>query len=241
MKNNLFALYSLLLICLVSCKKKETNTDKTYQLYDIKEVVLENNESIDWVIPVKFNGSSQEKVTVSIDSLPENVTVQLDSISGYPPFNAVFRISAKYAIPYVYYLSLQASNESGKVEQHVVKLIIKPTTKLCLDDFVENYHQTQTIFKGTTYPKLGFYYAQISHYGTDQLMISCNCNFEYTAVANVYCDQALVRIPLQRVGVGSQYTMVGTGTISKDGTVTLNYSLHNLNTKITEKYTDILK
>jgi hypothetical protein len=240
MKNNLFALYSLLLICLVSCKKKETNTDKTYQLYDIKEVVLENNESIDWVIPVKSNHSSQEKVTVSIDSLPENVTVQLDSISGYPPFNAMFRLSSKYAIPNVYNLSLHASNESGKVEKHDVQLILKPATKFCGDDFAENYHKTQTIYKGVTYPNTGFYFAQISHNG-DRLKIYCNCYLEYSIVVDVNCDQGIVKIPFQYFGVGAQHTIVGTGTISKDGTVTLNYSIYNLNTKITEKYTDILK
>lgn len=240
MKNKLFALLLLLLVCLFSCQK-EKNTTSTYQLSNLSDFAMINNQSIEWVIPVNLKSGTQEKVTVTIGNLPSNVSVLSESTTGYPPFNAKFYITAKYALPSVYTVTINTKNESGQSQEHEVKLTIKPTTQLCEQDFVSLYHNTTSIFNGIVYPEKGYCHAQISYYSENKIKVTCDCRVAYTAYADIFCDQGRFRITSQKVNNHSSQYISGMGSMSPDGTITIDYSIYDAATNKTRNYIDILK
>lgn len=239
MRYYLYSLLALLLVCFASCKKKDKNSAATFQLSNVSDQVIVNNQSLEWIIPVEHLSGPQEKVTISLSNLPSNVTLLLDSTTGLLPFNAVFRMNAKFAKPGVSTITVKSKSESNVTKQYDVKLTVSPSA-LCTDNIIGEYINTVSVRNDTTFPDKNYYKAYVSFHSKKKVVIECNCKVNYKIVADVICDDGTLSIPLQYNSTPSGSSIVGTGTISESGTISLKYAFYDAISRVTRNYEDIL-
>jgi hypothetical protein len=239
MKTNLTSILAFLLIFFGSCKKKEENSGATFQLSNVSDQVVINNQSLEWIIPIEHKSGPQEKVTVSIKGLPKNVTLLLDSTTGLLPFNAVFKMSAKFAKPGINTISVIAKSESNVTKQYDVNFTVSPSL-VCAENLIGEYINTVSIRNDTTFPERNYYKAKVTYHSKKKVTIECDCKVYYKVVADVFCDDGTLNMPLQFMSSTIGNSIVGTGTISQSGTITLKYAFYDADKKVTRNYIDIL-
>jgi hypothetical protein len=239
MKLNIVTLSVLFAFCLASCKKKEDGAASTYQLSNLSDQLIINNQSLNWEIPVELKSGSQEKVTMFMTDLPPNVSLLIDTISGLPPFRPTFTMKAQYATPGSYTIGVNTSSASLTSKKYDIKLTVKPSPE-CGTDLVGSYPETRSFRNGIViYPASGFYTATINHTTKNKVTINCTCKVSYTVTADINCDQGTFNIPLQTVGY--KIKMSGSGTIYPDSCVVLRYNYVDSFNNTTTYYIDELK
>ncbi len=246
MKYTLIILSAAVAINLASCKKDKVQTDpvptvdsQAYMLSNVQDISFINNQSLAWEIPVEWKSGVPHKVSVYIGGLPANVKLSIDTITGLPSFKPEFTLTAKYALPGKYPISVYATSAELGTKKYDVNLTIKPALN-CVADYVGAYPSTTSTRNDSTF---GTYNASIGSPKAFTLSISCFCKAQYSGVtADINCDNGTFNIPQQKPFSSATVALIkGSGQLLEDNKVLLKYDYYDEYLHNWKSYVDTLQ
>lgn len=79
-------------------------------------------------ITVMRNIGLEQKVTMSISGVPENVKAKFSAVSGYTTFNTNLMLDVRFAAPGTYEMKIVSVSETGKTKDYILHLVIDSMT-----------------------------------------------------------------------------------------------------------------
>ncbi|HTN46191.1 MAG TPA: hypothetical protein VL098_07565 [Flavipsychrobacter sp.] len=133
MKNQLFTFYfftTLLIVSIYSCSKKDQNNDgiSVYHLNGVTDKTLKQGagRNLSFELNLKQIAGRQEKVTLSVEGLPNGLRDSFSSVAGTPGFNTTLSfIQSSLVSPGIYPLRIKSTTESGNSKVLPMNLTIQ--------------------------------------------------------------------------------------------------------------------
>jgi hypothetical protein len=259
MKKLLLA-FTLVSITLGSCTKKtnvipdvpvEIKEDSTYIINGITDFTLGSLDSTWAYVQIDFREGKQEKITLSIEGLPDRVSAEFEPAAGIPGFATTLMLKAKIAKPGTYPVKITGTSASGLKKTYEVNLVIKDNFH-CDSFMVNNLGAFRTVTdpNGDSVSTYSYVSYMIQPGGTMALFMRSvyletvsgypvlSGNFGTPDLTNevelvVNCDNKTITVPEKSIiaysAMGPEiYKVSGEGTMDFDTkTVTINYSVTN--------------
>lgn len=260
-----FALFSLVL---GSCTKKtnvipnvpvEVKEDSTYIINGITDFTMGSLDSTLVFLQIDFREGKQEKITLSVEGLPDKVTAKFEPAAGIPGFGTTLMLKAIVATPGTYPVKLVGTSTSGMKKTYEVNLVIKDNFH-CDSFMISNLgsFKTQIEPNGDSVSTYAYVSYQ-SQQGGQMVLFFRNVYLETISgypvlsgnfgmpdldnevVFTVNCNNKTISIPEKTIvaysAMGPElYTISGEGTLDFDTrTVTVIYSVTNTQS-LTTKY-----
>lgn len=259
-----FALFSM---ALGSCTKKtnvipdlpvEVKEDSTYIINGVTDFTLGSLDSTWNFMQIDFMQGKQEKITLSIEGLPDRVTAKFEPAAGIPGFTTSLMLKSLVAAPGKYPVKIIGTSTGGQKKTYEVDLVIKDNFHC--DSFMIN---NLSAFRTTTDPggdsvSTYSYVSAITQSGSAMVLYMSSVyletvggypvlsgnfgmpNLDNEVILVVNCNNKTITIPEKTItaytSMGPElYNVSGTGIIDFDAkTVTINYSVTNTNSLTTK-------
>ena len=192
-------LFSALLLLLLgmgllynSCVKKDTQLRLAFSVDSIMQnVYVGDTGYTDWILRCSFlSGNPQEKVTLTINGLPQRLTVTPDSVTATPTFTQDFVFHGNYAPRGSYPANLVAySPSTGNKVYNFNLVVVSANCALGMDGTYTgtNMCNTANITYPCTITHTGNYTINIVNlggYGTSSTThVAVNCNVDSLTIA----------------------------------------------------------
>lgn len=128
MKNNTIALFLLVVSLFPACKKKEENNNMRFLVNNVSDVVINQyTDTTIFITPeIKYLSGDQEPVTLSLSSLPEGMTGEIITITGYPTYTAKFSLNCYFISEGSFPVTITASGAKSGTKTLTFNVIVKP-------------------------------------------------------------------------------------------------------------------
>lgn len=263
---------SLVSVLFASCDKKQNvipvipeqpaPEDSTYIINGLTDMSISSLDSTVVGLNITFLQGKQDKITLSIEGLPDRVKGSFDPGAGIPGFNTTLMLKSVVAKPGVYPVTIKGVSENGLTKSYKVNLRIK-------DDFVcdsffmnnigsfttRNVANNDSVFAFThvnfqiSNKSLTFYFNNMyldSMNGSNIISGGMGFDLQHEVTFAVNCGNNTVTIPEKTIdaitfmGV-QQYKVSGTGSINYDNqTISVTYTVTN-SQNITTSYKMVAK
>ncbi|HEY9178873.1 MAG TPA: hypothetical protein VIN07_14350 [Flavipsychrobacter sp.] len=259
MKKSLFLL-ALSLVTLGACTKKtnvipdvpvEVKEDSTYIINGITDFTLGSLDSTWAYLQIDFREGKQEKITLSIEGLPDKVKAEFEPAAGIPGFATTLMLKAIIATPGTYPIKIIGTSSTGMKKTYEVNLVIKDNFA-CDSFMVRNGGSYKTYTDPAGDSVSGYSYVSYRTLSDGSMVLYMRNTYLETVsgypvmsgnfgapdltnevVLVVNCNNKTITIPektiLAYTSMGpEQYTVSGTGVLDFDAkTVTIYYNVTN--------------
>jgi len=201
-------------------------------------------------ITVMRNIGLEQKVTMSISGVPENVKAKFSAVSGYTTFNTNLMLDVRFAAPGTYEMKIVSVSETGKTKDYILHLVIdtmtnRETNALFLDKILSasmyTTDSTDSIFYQQTYVlnnpfenqlylrNLVLHYTPLLTQYYVSYMTGANANYHVKVIVDLENGKLVIpdQIIQGRSWQGAQFkdfTVSGSGTIDVEkGLYTITY------------------
>ncbi|MEZ5016442.1 MAG: hypothetical protein R2800_05265 [Flavipsychrobacter sp.] len=258
---NLIAPLLLLLLLLSSCKKKEEITqpavDNNYSITTYQKVLAKIYSVRKFELSVNHTSfSNPNKVSISIEGLPDGVSASISKNNELPPFDAVISLTVKYVKPGSYPFKLIGKTEGHLPKEADVVLVVDSSSEAnCVFRFGTDYGKTVGTYNeagehisdypditfGPSYPSnLFFLYVVLSRSTNNKNYYTDGRNLTSFALD---CNNATISLAERKVAGTYLHSPVLTHSIKGAGTIdfanntfTLPYESTDLSTGTTQKF-----
>lgn len=208
-------LFALALLTLAACKKSEgPQQSATYRVNGITDLRMNEVGAANLLLSFEYKGIVQERVTLSLTGLPENVTVEFSNEGGTVPFSSEILVIADNATPGSYPLKLVCNGSSTGATSYDVMLTIEPVP--CTQKLTGSYIGTGSCAGSSFNTNVG----QIDE--TRIYIYNLGGSF-MNVYADVNCNTNSLTIPPQNIS-GTVVSGSGSFTISgSSATMALQY------------------
>lgn len=212
-------LLAVMLIC--SCHRPQQATPITYNysVSGINDIRLKQYEEKSYTLTYHVNHTTgaDELVTLAFKDIPPGMVITPASISGTPPFDAVFNVHSRIIYAKQYPVSLLATNASTGTRELNFNIAVDNSATPCTDKISGNY-----IADDGCAPANGMhqYAADIHLNNLESNRVNIYMSFG-TLVARLNCNNNTFSLDPYNNGTIS---ITGTGTYSDDS-VHINYQV----------------
>lgn len=254
---------SLLLLCtLIACKKEKTNTipeplatdstqvidsndftDTTYVIHGVADYKIKQLATQSFMLDIVRMSSMQNKVSLSIENVPEGVIASFTPEAGYADFKTELSFQALVPQPGTYPITIIATTDQQKTKTYSVQLNIE---QAACDSFIfanNNDFRTREgdrtyiiyddthITRGNNDDKYYFSSLVCEAYASTGIVVSFLSGDDKVRLI-FDCDNHTINIPQVKVsavnlstGLSSEYTIAGSGTLDyNDRKVNITYT-----------------
>lgn len=250
---------SLVSLLFASCDKKQNvipvipeqpaPEDSTYIINGLTDMSISSLDSVVTGLNITFLQGKQDKITLSIEGLPDRVKGSFDPGAGIPGFNTTLMLRSVVAKPGVYPITIKGVSENGLTKSYKVNLRIKDD--FTCDSFFMNNIGMFTAYNSSTNDSVfgftnvnfqidnnqpTFYFRNMyldSMNGSNIISGGMGFDLQHEVTFTVNCDSKTITIPektidaLTFMGI-QQYKVSGTGVINYDNqTVSVAYTVTN--------------
>lgn len=258
-KSNMLKTTSLAVACcllLFGCKKTEdsivttgtpTQTqDSSYLITGITDVIFTNkDDEKSMLVALSPVSSTQERIKLSVEGTPANVSIKYDPESGIIPFTTTLNIKNNWGKGGDYTVTIKGTSESGKTKTLQMKLTLPHYS--CTEYIVKKSGKYQVSAEGSSTVIDGF---NIYNYNDNAMSINSlyledrigKIAKSYAINAEVNCtnNEIVIKESTQAIEIDSKvytYKISGNGIINyTDKTVKINYTVVTPESKLL-KYT----
>ncbi len=251
----------LLFLLLSSCKKKEEVTqptvDNKYSITTYPKVHAKPFSIKEFGLTVEHTSFSQpNRVSISIEGLPDGVSASISKNNERPPFDAVISLTVKYIKPGSYPFKLIAKTEGHlPKEADIILVVDSMSASDCSIQFGNDENRTvDTYNEAGEYishnPRISVPASNPTHlYFLHLILGSSGVNKNYSSDGRyrigfiVDCNKATITLPESKVAGSYLHTPVITHSVKGEGTIdfanntfTLPYESTHLATGIVQKF-----
>lgn len=205
-----------LLACVVfwGCGKDDPPKNVTpanpfvFDLQGVKDLKIENTGTDSMRVSITRKSGSTEKVSLSLEGLPDNVTYRITPNEGLPPFDAWIVINANNSAIGSFSVTLKASGSTAGVIPYNINLTTFKEDVECIPALLGKYSTTEDCQGSPIYN----YTATVTQNPIDKkgIIISNFANVGIDVKATVVCGSNKITVPEQYIG---DYTVSGTGDV----------------------------
>lgn len=215
-----------------------SGVDTSYIVSGLRDIKMTNVGVADINVMVNRTSGAEQKVTLSVDGMPDNSEVMIDGKTGYTSFSSAISFVTKFAPVGTYPLSVKAKSESGEMKTYNINLIItRTTTQDCHTFFLGGASINLTTYEGTSNTIVYDQSTILVNSSNERLYISRLVVEKDTTNQDIYvestiqgttltfsCDDGSIKIPLQKVeglnvnspSMTREYYVEGAGTVDLD-------------------------
>lgn len=230
-----------------------SGTEASYLVSGLRDVLTKNVGSTDLNVTVSRASGAEQKITLSVNGMPEGSEVEFTGESGYTTFSTAIKFITRFAKPGVYPVSLVAKSESGESRVYNINLTVEEISRVdCNEVFVNSLPQVafNTYADGTdsiVYDQTLVYYTP----GQSQIYISRMVMEKEPPGGGVFvgigssasqglgvsfifsCNDGTISIPLQEIeardvnswGTTRDYKVSGDGLVDVEtNTMSISYT-----------------
>lgn len=208
-------LFYLAVLCFISwaaCKKTTTSppvkSPFSFEVSGVKDLFVETNGADSMTLNIERTLGTSQKVTLSIEGLPQGVTAVFNPNNGLPPFTPTVKLIAKDAVEGSYTVTLKASNDVAGEQTHEFLLKVSKPVPDCIPSLLGSYTGSE-LCESTTVPA---YIATVERVENKEnsILITNFGNLKVNIEVRVNCSANRLTIPQQTV---DNTTVIGTGSI----------------------------
>lgn len=131
----------------------QPDSSMQYIVNGLTDITINPTDSTYLALGVNLEKGTQEKVTLSVTGLPQNVSAGFSAPSGIPSFGTIITIKSQKATPGSYPIKFTGTTASGKVKSYDLNLKVneqpvKPGYE-CIKDIVGKYQMTSNCINMT--------------------------------------------------------------------------------------------
>jgi hypothetical protein len=223
----IFLLAASVIFFAAGCKKDKPSppvqSPFSYQVSGVKDLFIETTGTDSMRLNIERTIGTSQKVTLSVEGLPTNVTAILNPDYGLPPFTPVVKLVAKGAVEGQYAVTVKTNNPIAGEQKLQFNLTISKPVPQCIPSLVGNY-TGEELCESTGVPPYPAIVEAIAN-KENKILIKNFGNFDpkIDIEVNVNCSAKKLTIVQQEI---NGTTVVGSGSFD-DKRLYINYTVTN--------------